>query len=52
MNNLPISKVPGIGKVHQRILSGLGIVKCKDIVDKAADLYVCYTENQFRFFIK
>ncbi|CDW84079.1 dna polymerase iv kappa [Stylonychia lemnae] len=52
MRNLPIDKLMGIGKVHQRVLTGLGILTCKDMVDKATEIYVNYNESQFQFFLK
>ena len=45
MDKLPINKLMGIGKVHQRVLSGLGIKNCKDMVDKATEIYVNYNES-------
>ncbi len=45
MKNLPIKNLLGVGRVHNSILSGLGINTCKDMIEKACDVYVCYTEN-------
>lgn len=45
MRDLPISKLQGVGKVHHMILTGLGINTCKDMISKATDVYVSYTEN-------
>jgi nucleotidyltransferase/DNA polymerase involved in DNA repair len=52
MKDLPITKLQGVGKVHNNILSGLGIHSCKELLAKAVEVYVTYTENQFRFFIR
>ena len=45
MKDLPITKLQGVGKVHNSILSGLGIKTCKDLLAKACEVYVTYTEN-------
>jgi len=52
MMDLPVRKVPGIGKVNEHILSGLNIYTCKDIYEKAAEVYVTFTEYAFEFMIK
>ncbi len=31
---------------------GLGINTCKDILEKAADIYINFTENAFEFLVK
>eukprot|EP00347_Sterkiella_histriomuscorum_P019036 403343212 len=52
MNNLPINKLMGIGKVHQRVLTGLGVKMCQDMIEKATEIYVNYNESQFQFFMR
>jgi|LauGreDrversion4_2_1035121.scaffolds.fasta_scaffold226698_4 DNA polymerase kappa len=52
MADLPVRKVPGIGKINEQILSGLGIVKCKDVIEKAAEIFINFTENAFDFLMK
>lgn len=52
MSTLPVKKLPGIGKVNEMIMSGLNIYTCKDMIDKAADIYINFTENAFEFLIK
>lgn len=42
IEELPVKKLPGIGKVNEMIMAGLGIIKCKDMIDKAAEIYVNY----------
>ena len=34
------------------IMNGLGIFKCKDIVTKAREIYINFTENVFDFLMK
>lgn len=36
MSEQPVRKIPGIGKINEMILYGIGIRQCKDIIDKAA----------------
>ncbi len=38
VSDLPIRKVPGIGKVSEKVLVGLGVSVCSDLVAKAAML--------------
>ena len=52
MMNLPTRKLIGVGKVNEQILLGMGIEKCGDIVDKAVDIYINFTENAFDFLLK
>lgn len=52
MGNLPVRKLVGVGKVNEQILIGMDIVKCSDIVDKAVDIYINFTENAFEFLLK
>lgn len=47
MMDLPVRKVPGIGKVNEHILAGLNIYSCKDLVEKATEVYVTFTEWAF-----
>ena len=35
MQTMPISQLQGVGKVHNSVLSGLGINNCKDLIAKA-----------------
>eukprot|EP00826_Nyctotherus_ovalis_P050627 TRINITY_DN6230_c0_g1_i1.p1 TRINITY_DN6230_c0_g1~~TRINITY_DN6230_c0_g1_i1.p1 ORF type:complete len:430 (-),score=138.13 TRINITY_DN6230_c0_g1_i1:627-1916(-) len=51
MSTLSVRKIPGIGKVTEQLLNGLGFSTCKDIIDKAADLYVLFNEDNFEFYI-
>ncbi|CDW83427.1 dna polymerase iv kappa [Stylonychia lemnae] len=52
MDNLPIKKLQGIGKVTEMIMNGLGIFTCKDIVTKGREIYINFTENVFDFLVK
>ena len=52
MNELLVRKLPGVGKVNEQILAGMGIVKCSDAIKNAAHIYVNFTENAFDFMIR
>ena len=52
MKDLPVRKVPGVGKVNEHILAGLNIYNCKDLIEKATEVYVTFTEYAFEFLIK
>ena len=47
-----VRDIPGVGGVLEQQLSGIGVLTCKDIIEKAAELYICLNENQFEFLIK
>jgi len=52
MKDLPVRKIPGVGKVNEHILAGLNIYNCKDLIEKAAEVYVTFTEYAFEFLTK
>lgn len=52
MENLPVRKLVGVGKVNEQILHGMGIERCRDVVDKAIEIYINFTENAFDFLVK
>jgi DNA polymerase kappa len=52
MRDLPVRKIPGVGKVNEHILAGLNIYFCKDLVEKATEVYVTFTEWAYEFLIK
>lgn len=52
MADLPVRKLPGIGKVNEKIMAGLDIKTCKDLKLKAAEIFINFTENAFDFLIK
>jgi len=54
IGDLPVRKVPGIGKINEHILAGLGIIYCRDVVliEKACEIYINFTENAFDFLLK
>ena len=52
MAKLPIRKIPGVGKINEQILAGMGIKVCPDIIDKAPMIYVNFTNNAYDFLIR
>ena len=52
MSNLLVRKLPGVGKVNEQILAGLGIVKCSDAIKCATNVYINFTVNAFDFMIR
>ena len=52
MRDLPVRKVPGVGKVNEHILQGLNIYYCKDLVERATEVYVTFTEWAYEFLVK
>ena len=52
MKDLPVRKLPGVGKVNEHILTGLNIYNCKDLIEKATDVYATFTEWAFEFLVQ
>ena len=52
MRDLPVRKIPGVGKVNEHILAGMNIFFCKDLIEKATEVYVTFTEWAYEFLVK
>ena len=52
MYKMSIRKIPGIGNMNEQVLNGMGIQSCKDMIEKALEIYLGYSDNAFEFFIK
>ena len=52
MQELPVRKIPGVGRVTEQTLQGLEIIKCSDVVEKAAEIYVAFSERSFGFLVR
>ena len=52
MQKLPIRKIPGVGKVNEQILCGMGIKLCPDAMKHAMDISINFTNNAFDFLIR
>ncbi|NXE13697.1 POLK polymerase, partial [Lophotis ruficrista] len=51
LKDLPIRKVPGIGKVTEKMLKALGIVTCSELYQQRALLSVLFSEASWRNFL-
>ena len=52
MAELPVRKLPGVGKVNEMILGSLDIYTCRDLLNKAAEIYINFTEKAFDFLVR
>ena len=52
MKDLPIRKVPGIGKVIEQILNNLGIFHWSQVIERATEIFITFTEHTFEFLIR
>ncbi|NWQ97323.1 POLK polymerase, partial [Burhinus bistriatus] len=51
LKDLPIRKVPGIGKVTEKLLRALGIVTCSELYQQRALLSLLFSEASWRNFL-
>ncbi|XP_009873491.1 PREDICTED: DNA polymerase kappa, partial [Apaloderma vittatum] len=51
VKDLPIRKVPGIGKVTEKMLKALGIVTCSELYQQRALLSLLFSEASWRHFL-
>ncbi|NXQ27914.1 POLK polymerase, partial [Alaudala cheleensis] len=52
LKDLPIRKVPGIGKVTEKMLKALGIVTCSELYQQRALLSLLFSEVSWRNFLE
>jgi DNA polymerase kappa len=52
MKKQHVRKIPGIGKVNEAIMVGMGIETCADIITYATELYVNFSTNAFQFLLQ
>ncbi|KAJ0067475.1 hypothetical protein NL108_007947, partial [Boleophthalmus pectinirostris] len=52
IHNLPVRKVPGIGKVSEKMLKALGICNCFDLRQQMALLSLLFSETAWHHFIE
>ena len=52
MRHKKVRDIPGVGKVQEQTLIGLGIKTVEDILAHAPELFINYTENAFEFLLK
>ncbi|XP_053910455.1 DNA polymerase kappa isoform X1 [Cuculus canorus] len=51
LKDLPIRKVPGVGKVTEKMLKALGIVTCSELYQQRALLSLIFSEASWRNFL-
>ena len=52
IEKLPIRKLPGVGRVNEQILAGMGITYCPDSIEHATEIAINFTANAFDFLIR
>ena len=52
ISDLPVRKIPGIGKQTELLLNGLGIQKCRSLLDNAGLLSALFSNVAFEFFLE
>ncbi|KAI9323231.1 hypothetical protein BX666DRAFT_1884537 [Dichotomocladium elegans] len=52
VKDLQIRKIPGVGRVTERVLMALGVETCSDIYEKRAVLYRLLSPASFRFILQ
>eukprot|EP00743_Colponemidia_sp_Colp-15_P013226 GILK01015288.1.p1 GENE.GILK01015288.1~~GILK01015288.1.p1 ORF type:complete len:698 (-),score=116.79 GILK01015288.1:21-2114(-) len=52
MKRLNVRKIPGIGKVTERVLHSLGIETCEQLFDNRVMLYQAFSQISFDFFLR
>lgn len=49
MAGLSVRKIPGVGRMTELTLQSLGINKCSDIIEKAMEIFISFSEGSSRF---
>lgn len=52
VKDLRVRNIPGVGRVTERVLESLGVVKCGDIFSRRALLYKLLSPISFQFMLK
>lgn len=52
IQNLPVRKVPGIGKVSEKMLKALGVCNCSDLGQQMALLSLLFSETAWHHFME
>jgi len=48
---MEVRKIPGIGRMTELTLNGLGVRTCNDVIKKAAEILIAFKEGTARFLI-
>ena len=52
MANMSIRKVPSIGRMTELILNKLGASTCHEVIDRAPEIMISFSERQAQFLIR
>ena len=52
MKEMNIRKIPGIGRIFEGELNGLGISTCREILDNIVDIFLSYSESSTDFLME
>jgi len=52
MKKLSVRKIPGIGRMTELVLASLDIYNCADILDKAVEIFICFSERTSHFLFR
>jgi len=52
MEKLSVRKIPGIGRMTELLLASLNIYTCADILEKAVEIYICFSERLTHFLFR
>eukprot|EP01135_Chromosphaera_perkinsii_P010373 Nk52_evm45s2118 gene=Nk52_evmTU45s2118 len=52
IQKLSVRKIPGVGRVSEKMLKALGIETCKDLFDKRHVIQLLFSESSFNFFLR
>ena len=52
MKKLSVRKIPGIGRMTELVLGSLEVYTCEDILEKAVEIFVSFSERTFHFLFR
>lgn len=52
MKDLHVRKIPGIGRMTELVLSSLDILTCSDIIEKAVEVHLSFSEKTTYFLLR
>jgi DNA polymerase kappa len=52
MSELSVRKIPGIGRMTELTLGSLQVYKCKDIIEKAMEIYISFSDRTSSFLLR
>jgi len=52
LSKLPVRKIAGVGGHLEKLLNGLGVHTCQDIINRLSELFVAFPEGTFDFLLE